>query len=123
LRGIGEFKEYNDKCFEVVPSYGNSGLVGYILTPESARFLVDQFPSINCPVDHYVLGMGFSRPSPYTVFAPKANLIGHGIKSSLRATGQYSFFERLREGRNIISNLYRQLPVIRSLYAKYQIRS
>jgi GR25 family glycosyltransferase involved in LPS biosynthesis len=83
-RGIDFCEEFNDRYFEVTASYGNSGLVGYVLGPDIAEILVDNFSNIDCPVDQYLLGIGFSESPRYTVLAPRRNLIEHRYGPSLR---------------------------------------
>ena len=79
-RGIWSYRRFGRKILKVCPSYGNSGAVGYVIGPESAQYLVDGFADINCPLDHYLLGMG-SRHSPeYSVFVTRRNRIGHRLK-------------------------------------------
>lgn len=84
FQGLGLMERYNNDYFRVMPSYANSGLVAYVMMPSVAKILIEGFPNMACPVDHYVLGMGFDQLSPYTVLAPTKNLIEHADGPSLR---------------------------------------
>ena len=67
----------------VIPSYGNSGALCYILTPKVATILIENFKNIECPVDHYILGMGKFNET-YSILCSKENMIHTGILESIR---------------------------------------
>jgi len=103
LRGISRYQEYDATFHEIVASYANAGLVGYILTPPAAKILVDHFPTISCPVDQYVLGVGFVGWPAYKVLVSRKNLVRHSPGASLRNFSQRPWLERLwNKGRAVI---------------------
>jgi len=81
--GISHFEHKQHSFLNVIPSYGNSGALFYILTPKVATILIENFKNIECPVDHYILGMGKFN-EPYSILCSKENMINTGILESIR---------------------------------------
>ena len=81
--GIRHFENTENPFLNVIPSYGNSGALFYILTPKVATILIENFKNIECPVDHYILGMGKFN-EPYSILCSKENMINTGILESIR---------------------------------------
>ena len=76
--------KYSDALFDKLKtSYGNSGALGYILTPNVAKFLIDNFKFIQSPIDHYILGIGLEEKN-YNVFCTKKDFVKHKNMLSLR---------------------------------------
>lgn len=82
-KGIYTQKSYNDIYDELIPSFSNSGLVGYVLEAHIAKILLQYFPTIDCPVDHFVFRL--KELSLYKVLVPTYNMIEHKGMQSLRA--------------------------------------
>ena len=83
--GIRFKQEYDCNYYKVNKSYGNNGAVAYIIYPSTAKFLVDNFNRIRCPVDHYILGVDFCNDATYLVLCSKSKYVLHDYKTpSLR---------------------------------------
>jgi hypothetical protein len=83
--GVWSYEVANRKLFKLTPSFSNSGAIGYVLGPVTAQFLIDGFSSIACPVDHYLLGMGFRDSPEYSVYVTRRDRIFHADSPSIRA--------------------------------------
>lgn len=76
-------KTYNNLYQKLKTSYGNSGALGYLLTPKIATFLIDNFKFIECPIDHFILGIGLEEKN-YNVYCTKKNFVKHKNMLSIR---------------------------------------
>ncbi|MEM7561430.1 MAG: hypothetical protein AAF353_00130 [Pseudomonadota bacterium] len=83
-KGIYKAQNFNNQLARILPSFENSGLVGYLVSPKVANVLVESFPQMKNPVDHHVLNAWFDDSRPLKNMVTVENLIGHDNRTSLR---------------------------------------